>query len=191
MENASKALIIAGGILLAALLIAILLFMFGKTGELSNEIERGKKVEQLAKFNEEFEAYNREWLRGTDILSVINKLENNNEKYKEGYERNSTDYAWITWKLIISDDYYYMKDVEKINATTGRRYTDKEPVLVLRKGTYTDSNYSNFKNQIKQLADTDTGFKKAFFDCTSLKYNSTTGRVNYIEFRPTENPPGE
>ena len=76
MENASKALLIAGGMLIALLTITLLVIMFNQIGGFYASEENAEREEQIAKFNLEYEAYNREDVRGTDLLSLINKVIN-------------------------------------------------------------------------------------------------------------------
>lgn len=82
MENASKALLIAGGILIALLIIALLVYSFGSMGGYFSSEEAKEEAEQLEAFNKQYEAYQRKLLRGTDVVSVINKMLDNNKKYE-------------------------------------------------------------------------------------------------------------
>ena len=81
MENASKALLIAGGILIALIILTTFILMFNKMSTLQEEQEEQIKVEQLAAFNGEFEAFNKKIMYGTDVITLINKAVENNEKY--------------------------------------------------------------------------------------------------------------
>lgn len=83
MENASKALLIAGGILIAVLIIALLVYSFGSMSNYFSGEETKQEAEQLAAFNKQYEAYQRKLLRGTDVVSVINKVLDNNKKYQD------------------------------------------------------------------------------------------------------------
>lgn len=83
MENASKALLIAGGILIALLIIALLVYSFGSMSGYFSSEETKEEAEQLEAFNKQYEAYQRKLLRGTDVVSVINKVLDNNKKYKD------------------------------------------------------------------------------------------------------------
>lgn len=90
MENATKALLIAGGILIAILVLSMFVLMFNKMSELQNEQEEQVKVEQLSAFNAEFESYDRKAMYGTDVISLINKVAENNQTYN-----GNTDYQII------------------------------------------------------------------------------------------------
>ena len=81
MENATKALIIAGGVLIAVIIITMFIMMINKMSVIQNEQEEQLKVEQLAAFNAEFEAYNKKAMYGTDVITLINKVAENNKIY--------------------------------------------------------------------------------------------------------------
>ena len=78
MENASKALLIAGGILLALLTISLVMIMYNNLQSMQNAQEQKLATEQLLAFNKEYEAYNKSLLYGTDVITVVNKAINNN-----------------------------------------------------------------------------------------------------------------
>lgn len=78
MENASKALLIAGGVLIAIIIITMFIMMFNRMTNLQKEQEEQIKIEQLAAFNAEYEAYNKKIMYGTDVITLINKVEDNN-----------------------------------------------------------------------------------------------------------------
>lgn len=82
MENASNALIMAGGVLLSVIVLGLLLLAFNQLREYPQQQEEIMKAEQLAKFNAEFEAFEKERLYGTDVITVLNKAINNNIKYE-------------------------------------------------------------------------------------------------------------
>lgn len=87
MENATKALLIAGGVLIAIIIITMFIMMFSRMSNMQNEQEEQLKIEQLAAFNAEFEAYNKKVMYGTDVITLINKVAENNKIYS-----GNTDY---------------------------------------------------------------------------------------------------
>ena len=74
MENASKALIIAGSILLSILIIALGMYIFS-TSSTSSNLSQLTETEIQA-FNAKFENYNQSQ-RGSDVLSLINAVRAN------------------------------------------------------------------------------------------------------------------
>lgn len=154
MENASKALLMAGGILIALLIIAVLVYTFGTMSNFFKEQQTEEEIEQLTAFNNQYEAYNRKLLRGTDVVSVINKAISNNEKYgPNGY--NETNYL-IQVEFQITDT---MGNLE-----SGKTYGIEQFNTIKRN-----------EEDFKQL-------KEKIFDCKEVRYHATTGRVNYILF---------
>ena len=73
MENASEALIISSAVFIAIILFGMLIFTFKNTSNLQRQEGKQLSVEQLAKWNAEWEAYNRKILYGADVVNVINK----------------------------------------------------------------------------------------------------------------------
>ena len=76
MENASKALIIAGGILIGLLIVSALLMMLSNVSVFQQNSQDAKKTEQIAKFNNQFEPYNKENITLNEMKSLRNKIEN-------------------------------------------------------------------------------------------------------------------
>lgn len=83
MENASKALLIAGGILIAIILISIFISMYNNMSSFQKNQEQKKEMDQLAAFNAEFEAFDKKVMYGTDVITLANKVQNNNKKNGE------------------------------------------------------------------------------------------------------------
>ncbi len=88
MENASKALLIGAGMLIALLVLSALVMMFNSLGLFQSTSNKSKASEQIAEFNMEFEAYNREDVLGIELVSLCNKINDYNAKYQEdGYTK--------------------------------------------------------------------------------------------------------
>lgn len=83
MENAAKALGIAGGVLIAIIILAGLLYTFKRMSQIPEQQEYQKEVQELSKFNQQFEAYNKKLMYGVDVVSCLNKVIDNNKKSKE------------------------------------------------------------------------------------------------------------
>ena len=81
MENAARALEIAAGVLLGVLLMALIVYFFKSVGEWPQQEEDMATVEQIAKFNLEYEIYNKKGMYGVDVISCLNKAIDNDDKY--------------------------------------------------------------------------------------------------------------
>lgn len=74
MENASKALLIAAGILIGIIVITMIIYAYGQVANYYKTKEETKESEQIAEFNKQFIGYNRDDVRGSDLLSLVNKI---------------------------------------------------------------------------------------------------------------------
>ena len=84
MENASKALEIAAGVLLAVLIMSLIAYFFTNISSWPEQQDNEKEMEQTAKFNLEYEVYDKKGMYGADVISCLSKALNNNEKYYDG-----------------------------------------------------------------------------------------------------------
>ncbi len=83
MENASKALLMAGGILIALLIIGSLVLLFANLQDYQNKTDISSKQSQIAEFNNQFEPYNKKDLTLMELKSIYNKIISNNTKHPE------------------------------------------------------------------------------------------------------------
>lgn len=83
MENASKALLMAGGILIALLILGSIVLLFANLQDYQNKTDSSTKQSQIAAFNNQFEPYNKDDLTLMELKSVYNKIVSNNKKYPE------------------------------------------------------------------------------------------------------------
>lgn len=79
MENASKAIIMAGGILIGVIILSVLVLVFRPTGDIYAEQGVSLSIEQLEKYNRQFNTFDRS-LYGSEILSLKNLLEDYNNR---------------------------------------------------------------------------------------------------------------
>lgn len=87
MENTSKALIMAAGVLVGIMLLAVYAFVIRGISIWPQAQEEMLSSDQVAEFNEEFEVYKKSRMYGVDVLSCLNKAYNNNEKYDSSAEK--------------------------------------------------------------------------------------------------------
>ena len=89
MENASKALIMAGSVLLGIMIIALLIFGYRSISNLEQTRENADSNDKMLEYMRNFEQYNRT-LYGSELVSLANLLEDyNNTDAREdvGYDR--------------------------------------------------------------------------------------------------------
>lgn len=80
MENASKALIMAGSVLLGLLILGLLVMMFNNIRDLRNTEATAEDVKALAEYNRQIEMYNRDSVYGVELISLANLISDYNEK---------------------------------------------------------------------------------------------------------------
>ena len=81
MENASKALIMAGGILIAILIIGLLVNSFTNVSDLKQTQLSEEEQAQIIAFNERYTKYLGQYVYGTEVATLKNKY--NNDKLVE------------------------------------------------------------------------------------------------------------
>ena len=93
MENASKALIMAGSVLIALMIIGALLLMFNNLSSYQETNTKTTKEVQVIEFNNQYETYNRKNVRGSDLYSLLNRVvDYNRRKSSEGTGKNEGQY---------------------------------------------------------------------------------------------------
>ena len=80
MENATKALLMAAGVLIAIMVASLLVYMFSQMSAYQKSASDMEKDNQLAIFNVEFTQYAQDNILGTDVISLVNKVIDFNEK---------------------------------------------------------------------------------------------------------------
>lgn len=137
MENASKALIMAGAVLIAMIIISLLVAFFGNLRNLQNTQLSKEQIEQATEFNKQYDVYDRN-VYGSELLSLANKIKDYNKRQSE-----INDYTKIELEVTFSKD---------IDAT------------LLQEGTYTSTQLiekvENIENEINLVASQSITFIK-------------------------------
>ena len=95
MENAAKALQIAGTVLVAILILVVLVKMAFEIGELQETKFKEQEEAQIVEFNEQYTQYSNQYVYGSIVRSLINKWESDkkvtvNIKRISGLEYNNS-----------------------------------------------------------------------------------------------------
>ena len=106
MENATKALLMAGGVLLVMLVIMLFLFSWGKYSEFYTNKDDLAEITNIAQFNLQFTNYENRDVYGYELISLANKVADYNMRYSnvEGAENNQK-YNPIKLTILLSDEY--------------------------------------------------------------------------------------
>lgn len=125
MENASKGLLIAGGMLLAIIVLSLLVYMLSATGRFNDAISERKATEELAAYNAKFEAYHKSRLYGTDVITVVNKAIEHNTKMQAN---NMADPYYMNIKIRIKPNQSFtttiIEEDKTTNPSTERKITN-------------------------------------------------------------------
>ena len=88
MENASKALIIAGSVLLSVLIISALVLMFNRIGDFKRAEATTEDIQKINEYTKQIETFEKSGLYGSEILSLVNLIEDYNKRQADlkGYK---------------------------------------------------------------------------------------------------------
>ncbi len=89
MENASKALIMAASILIGIVIISAFILMMSNLTNYQEKSYQSNLSDQIAEFNNQFTTYARDGIRGSDMISLMNRVVDYNTRYTgtEGYTK--------------------------------------------------------------------------------------------------------
>lgn len=89
MENASKALLMAAGMLLVVMLLSLFALMYSTMSEYTKAYDERKQTEEIQAFNAQFEKY-ASGATAQDVVTVINLAKSYNDE--NGYTDADTEY---------------------------------------------------------------------------------------------------
>ena len=210
MENASKALIMAGSVLLAVLIITALVFTFNQISNLKQVEASSEEEKILAQYNKEIEGFNKSGLYGSEILSLANLIEDYNERQAnlKGYEPialkvtvteiigaeilKTTEYTTYTklteaFKTIelkvnnLKKEVHYGQTIERLSGMTDLKFDE----IMVQNGV-SEKEKSKIKELINEYQNLNTEmqtFKNKRFGIPEVKYDNSTGRVLSMQFK--------
>lgn len=208
MENASKALIMAGGVLIALLIIGILVVFFNNLSDWQKISQTSEEVEQITEFNKPYDVYERN-VYGSELLSIANKIDDYNKR-----ESNNKGYSKIELEVQITydmDKNFFKKNI--YNAANLKAEVEKLNKKIEELGNISIKSSSNSKvsRKVSQLATMrtkdieDLGFIRAdysenvteyntcktlltevkakVFQYVNFEYNKNTGRIIKMQYK--------
>ncbi len=101
MENASKALLMAAGVLIGIMVLSLAVYLFVTFGSTSAQMHQQKEQDQLNQFNSQFTSYEgKEDITIYDIVTVANLATENNKYYEfdtmdPSSEETNNNYIWV------------------------------------------------------------------------------------------------
>lgn len=165
MENASKALLMAGGVLIAILTIAVLVRSFSSISSLKQEQLTEEELAQLVAFNEQYTKYLDQYVYGTEVITVINRSFNNKSHEIHTIIEFNNGYEYTIKKWNRSKKKYENEDVI-IKAGQELNITNQDDVAI---------------DVINNPSSEDDSLMRRAFKCTNITFDEY-GRVNSITF---------
>lgn len=135
MENASKALIMAGGVLIALIILGALILMFNSLSAYQDSTDENLKEAQIVEFNSQYSTYDRNDVRGSDLYSLLNRAVDYNER--KSYK--GTVGKEISYEPI--EIMFTLKDIQKLSY-------DSNNILFTSLQYIENSNVSQFEENI-------------------------------------------
>ena len=208
MENASKALIMAGSVLIALIIISLLVAFFGQLRNLQNTTDDVEKEEQVYEFNKQYDVYARN-VYGSELLSLANKIidYNKTESENDGYTKielyitikNDIDSTYLkkgeyTSNSFIKELNNIEKKVEEIgNITIKSSENSKNTRKVSKLATmrtsdieelgFTQEQYKDLVNQYNRYKSLISEIKAKVFTYENFEYDSKTGRIIKMNYK--------
>lgn len=207
MENASKALIIAGSVLVSLMIIALLVFFFNNISELQSINQNDDELKAISEFNKQYDVYERD-IYGSELLSLVNKILDYNKR-----ESENKGYKKINLIVVLEKDidneffkkgtYNYerlmsiVKDLENKVQVTGNETINSTIPNVSRKVSklatmrtadienlgFTASSYREKVSKYLSYSTLLTDVKAKIFKCDSFKYDNLNGRIIEMKYR--------
>ena len=157
MENASKALIIAGGVLIAILVVSLLVVGWNNITDYNREREVVETQEQINKFNKEFESYNKGVVRGYELISLSNLVLDTNQRYSEdaGFKKLEVFVKFLKGTTLVEN---IASDKAKKTITDG----------YVNLNDFMDTHY---EEALEKSSDFAKIYKESYFQCDRIVYN--------------------
>lgn len=105
MENATKALLISAAVMIAIMILSLLMMAYNQVSDYYQTQHTDAMAKQTEEFNNNFINYDRDNIRGSELLSLMNKVIDFNER--ESYS-DGTNYKRI--EVTIKIDSQYLDD---------------------------------------------------------------------------------
>ena len=160
MENASKALLMAAGILISMLIISLAVYLFANFATVSRNTDKKIEENQLLQFNNQFTKYadTEGGITIYDVVTIANLAKENNQNYNLTKDDAGENSFYI--KVDFTNELNYQNLQEK-------NQEDYNNLIKTRSGTYNNGNGK---------------FELTFYNCT-VDISPTTGRVYKVTIK--------
>lgn len=174
MENASKALMMAGSILISMMVIGLLVFGYNQLSDVKQTESNIEAIEKLNSYSLRFEKYNRT-IYGSELMSLANLQEDYKLTQSDTVEYENVTIKVKVNRVIEANGIIYLQPIEQsIESIYASKDKMEKDIDIL--GTNKNS------NEYKLLVSSYTEFKNKRFKCQHVEYGTNTGRINLMEF---------
>lgn len=183
MENASKALIMTGGVLISLIVIGLLVLFYNNLSGMQKIKTDSETEQQAAEFNKQYDVYARD-VYGSEILSIANKIAdyNKREADNKGYTPIDLEVTFtkgLSERYFVENKVYSAKDLYDITANKSAKNPIclEEYVKQLGNKTVYSRTNSSISRQIKKIATMRTndlqalGIEEADYKDSLAEYN--------------------
>lgn len=178
MENASKALIMACGVLIGMLILTLAVYLFSSFGVQSHRIHQRIEDNQVLQYNRQYAIYAEKGADGKpkevtihQIITLMHLANANNEKYKEDNEVS------------------FFKNNYETTVTCKVRVNNS--IKTYNNNTLTNDKEADILNGVAQAKNPNSALSGSYllennsYKCTGIEYHKNTGRIKAISFEPT------
>lgn len=187
MENASKALIMAGGVLISLMVIGLLVLFYNNLSGMQKIKTDSETEQQATEFNKQYDVYARD-VYGSEILSIANKIAdyNKREADNKGYTPIDLEVTFtkgLSERYFVENKVYSAKDLYDITANKSAKNPIclEEYVKQLGNKTVYSRTNSSISRQIKKIATMRTN------DLQALEIEEADYKDNLAEYNQYKN----
>ena len=171
MENASKAFIMAAGVLIAVMIASFMMLVLRKAGRMSSEYESQRGDLELANFNSQFEYFAKEDNTYFDIMTVANMAYDVNRN--NGYDASNKI------EIVVMNNsnhilYQILSKEELKKNHFFKKETNDQTYMYDLVPEYAEFDEQNEKYKLK-------------FNCIKTEYNKITGKISQMQFKKENN----
>lgn len=154
MDNAAKGLLMAGGMLLAIIVISIFIYGYSNITRISQSKQDEELQKEIEEYNQQYLAFNKSAMYGTDVISILNLAISNNKL--NNVENSPDDQLYIDVSFRLKYDsiqdtvYVYSLDTKTNRYNVQKANTSKNAQYGALDFEFTPGEYS-LRNHLEQI----------------------------------------
>ena len=192
MENASKAIIIAGSVLIGVMILTMFVYVFRSAAKTNQSYDERQSEKQLEAYNAQFELYNRYNNTITDLLTVINLAYDTNVNCD--YDPQNTVLITINVDsknynlpdtLLLDGNEPVIKKNTVLDSNAGKAISIYDLINKSFSDLLINSSNINIKDDTLLKSKLTTSGKtiyKYLFSCEEIDYHKENGKISCMKF---------